>query len=79
MDVLALGEWIHGGDVRAALGELFAYESDGFDDACVLLSDWTRRRASPLVEVRLGDATLMIGAPSASQASADYCQPAAPR
>lgn len=70
LDVLALGEWIHGGDVRAALGEQLAYESDGFDDACVLLSDWTRRRASPLVEVRLGDATLMIGAPRPGRAAA---------
>jgi hypothetical protein len=63
LDVIALGEWIHGGDVRAALGEQLAYESDGFEDACVLLTTWTRRRASPLVEVRFGDAALMIGAP----------------
>jgi hypothetical protein len=46
LDVIALGEWLHGGDVRAALGESLAYASDGFDDACVLLGDWTRRRQS---------------------------------
>jgi uncharacterized protein (TIGR03083 family) len=70
LDVLALGEWMHGGDVRAALGVQLAYESAGFDDACVLLSDWTRRRAIPLVEVRLDDATLTIGAPRAGRATA---------
>lgn len=70
LDVLALGEWMHGGDVRAALGEQLAYESAGFDDACVLLSDWTRRRAIPLVAVRLDDATLTIGAPRAGRATA---------
>jgi uncharacterized protein (TIGR03083 family) len=70
LDVIALGEWIHGGDVRAALGEQLAYESAGFDDACVLLSDWTRRRAIPLVQVRLGDAALTIGAPMPGRATA---------
>ena len=40
---------MHGGDVREALGEPLAYESDGFEDACALLSDWTRRRKVPLV------------------------------
>ncbi|MGH3400350.1 MAG: maleylpyruvate isomerase family mycothiol-dependent enzyme [Streptosporangiaceae bacterium] len=53
LDVIALGEWLHGGDVRDALGEPLAYASDGFDDACALLGDWTRRRAVPLVEARL--------------------------
>ncbi len=63
LDVIALGEWLHGGDVRAALGEPLAYASDGFDDACVLLGDWTRRRAVPLVEVTLPGGTLRLGAP----------------
>lgn len=49
LDAIALGEWVHGGDVREALGEPLAYESDGFEDACALLSDWTRRRKVPLV------------------------------
>ena len=34
LDVIALGEWLHGGDIREALGEPLAYASDGFDDAC---------------------------------------------
>jgi uncharacterized protein (TIGR03083 family) len=63
LDPLALGEWLHGGDVRAALGEPLAYASDGFGDACVLLVDRARRRAVPLVEASLPDGTLQLGVP----------------
>lgn len=34
---LALGEWVHGGDVRSALGLPDAYASEGAEDALVLL------------------------------------------
>jgi uncharacterized protein (TIGR03083 family) len=61
LDPVALGEWIHGGDVRSALGEPLAYESDGFEDACALLAEWTRRRKVPLVEVALPGAALRLG------------------
>lgn len=61
LDVIALGEWLHGGDVRAALGEPMAYASEGYDDAVALLADWTRRRAIPLVEARMPDATVRLG------------------
>jgi hypothetical protein len=47
--------------VRAALGEPLAFASQGFEEACSLLRDWTRRRAIPLTEVRLPDATLVLG------------------
>jgi len=67
LDAVALGEWIHGGDVRGALGEPLAYESDGFEDACALLAEWTRRRKVPLVEVALPDAALRLGAPVAGR------------
>ena len=63
LDPIALGEWIHGGDVRGALGEPLAYESDGFEDACALLADWTRRQKVPLVEVALPGAALRLGVP----------------
>ena len=43
LDGIALGEWIHGGDIRDALGEPQAYASEGFDDACALLAE----RSSP--------------------------------
>jgi uncharacterized protein (TIGR03083 family) len=63
LDAIALGEWVHDGDVRSALGEPQAYESDGFEDACALLAEWTRRRKVPLVEVALPGAALRLGLP----------------
>jgi len=64
LDGIALGEWVHGGDVRAALGEPLAYASEGFYDACVLLAGRARREAVPLVEVSLPDRTLELGVPA---------------
>ena len=63
LDPIALGEWIHGGDVRGALDEPLAYESDGFEDACALLAEWTRRRKVPLTEVDLPGTALRLGVP----------------
>jgi uncharacterized protein (TIGR03083 family) len=63
LDAVALGEWVHGGDVRGALGEPLAYESAGFEDACALLAEWTRRLKIPLVEVALPAAALRLGVP----------------
>jgi hypothetical protein len=40
-----------------------AYESDGFEDACALLGDFTRLRRVPLVEVTLPGAALRLGVP----------------
>jgi uncharacterized protein (TIGR03083 family) len=62
LDGLALGEWVHGGDVRDALGEPAAYESDGVQDALVLLVDRSRRQAVPATLVRLPDQELRLGA-----------------
>jgi uncharacterized protein (TIGR03083 family) len=61
LDVIGLGEWLHGGDVRAALGEPLAYASDGFNDACILLATQARRSEAPLVEVTLPGRTLRLG------------------
>ncbi len=61
LDGLALGEWVHGGDVRDALGAPGAYGSDGFADACVLLADRARIRKAPLVQVTLPGASLSLG------------------
>ena len=63
LDAIALGEWIHGGDVRAALGEPLAYASAGFGDACALLEDWARVSSVPLTEVHLPGSILMLGVP----------------
>jgi uncharacterized protein (TIGR03083 family) len=62
LDGIALREWIHGGDVRDALGEPRAYASEGFDDACALLVERARRRAIPLVEVHIAGRRLVLGA-----------------
>jgi uncharacterized protein (TIGR03083 family) len=64
LDGIALGEWIHGGDVRDALGEPAAYASAGYDDACALLAERTRKLAIPLVEVQIDSARLILGAPA---------------
>src|SRR5579863_9155839 len=55
LDAIALGEWLHGGDVMDALGQPLAYASDGFGDACALLADFTRDEGVPLTEATLGD------------------------
>jgi uncharacterized protein (TIGR03083 family) len=62
LDGVALGEWVHGGDVRAALGEPAAYESDGLEDALVLLVERSRRLVVPATRVRLPDRELRLGA-----------------
>ncbi|WBP85084.1 maleylpyruvate isomerase family mycothiol-dependent enzyme [Kitasatospora cathayae] len=49
LDVIALGEWVHAGDVRDALGEPGAYEGLGLDDALALLATVSRERSTPRV------------------------------
>jgi uncharacterized protein (TIGR03083 family) len=63
-DGLALGEWVHGGDIREALEEPLAYESDGIDDALVLLVERSQARALPPTRVRLPDRELLLGVPA---------------
>jgi uncharacterized protein (TIGR03083 family) len=63
LDGVALGEWVHGGDVREALGEPLPYESEGVEDALVLLVERSRRQAVPPTRLRLGDRELRLGAP----------------
>jgi uncharacterized protein (TIGR03083 family) len=61
LDDLALGEWIHGGDVREALDEPRPYESEGVEDALLVLVDRSRRRDVPPTVVRLPDRELRLG------------------
>ncbi|MER5655019.1 MULTISPECIES: maleylpyruvate isomerase family mycothiol-dependent enzyme [unclassified Streptomyces] len=44
LDAVALGEWVHAGDVRDALGEPGAYEGAGLPHALTLLSRVSRDR-----------------------------------
>ena len=53
LDALALGEWVHGGDVRAALEQPRAWASEGLDDALVLLVARSVDRAVPPTAVTL--------------------------
>jgi len=52
LDALALGEWVHGGDVRDALGLPAAYASEGLADALVLLAERSRGK-TPGTDVTL--------------------------
>jgi uncharacterized protein (TIGR03083 family) len=55
LDTVALGEWVHAGDARDALGEPGAYGGNGVgvEEALVLLGVASRRRRTPVVRVRL--------------------------
>ncbi|HEY1641460.1 MAG TPA: maleylpyruvate isomerase family mycothiol-dependent enzyme [Streptosporangiaceae bacterium] len=63
LDAIALGEWVHGGDVREALGLPGAYASAGFTDAAALLAAYTRRCQVPLTEVTLTGVAVPDAAP----------------
>ncbi|MDH3707087.1 MAG: maleylpyruvate isomerase family mycothiol-dependent enzyme [Acidimicrobiia bacterium] len=60
-DGLALGEWVHGGDIRDALGEVDAYASAGVELALPLLMARSRERQGPAVAVSLADGELEFG------------------
>ncbi|MFE7166974.1 maleylpyruvate isomerase family mycothiol-dependent enzyme [Streptomyces sp. NPDC057616] len=44
LDMVALGEWVHGGDVRETFGEPGAYAGPGLQDALTLLVRITREK-----------------------------------
>ncbi|WP_338780384.1 maleylpyruvate isomerase family mycothiol-dependent enzyme [Streptomyces sp. DG1A-41] len=55
LDGLALGEWVHAGDVREAFGEPGAYGGAGLPDALALLARITRERGHVPVHADLDD------------------------
>jgi uncharacterized protein (TIGR03083 family) len=61
LDVIALGEWVHAGDVRDALGISPAYAVEGTDDALTLLTTCSRIRSTPLLAAHLADRDLILG------------------
>lgn len=61
LDGIGLGEWMHGGDIRAALGLAGAYESEGVELALELLIERSHMQSRPAVKVELGDRTLGFG------------------
>jgi len=70
LDGIALGEWVHGGDVRDAWGIADAYASAGIEGALRLTAERSRLRASyPATRVTLGDhepLDLGVGEPAAA-------------
>ncbi|MFI1198758.1 maleylpyruvate isomerase family mycothiol-dependent enzyme [Streptomyces sp. BHT-5-2] len=62
-DLAALGTWIHGGDVREALGMSDAYRSAGASEALESLAGCARVVATPRVHVTLDDRELVLGSP----------------
>ncbi len=61
LDVIALGEWVHAGDVREALGRPGAYESAGLVDAMALLVTASRVRETPRVHATTPFGRLAFG------------------
>jgi len=61
LDGIGLGEWMHGGDVRAALSAPRAYTSEGIDLALVLLVERSAARRAPRLDVTMGSVRLTFG------------------
>ncbi|GAA2086520.1 maleylpyruvate isomerase family mycothiol-dependent enzyme [Streptomyces albiaxialis] len=55
LDTVALGEWVHAGDVREAWGEPGAYAGETAGEALALLSLAARRKGTPLLHATLTD------------------------
>ncbi len=67
LDRVALGEWVHGGDVRGPLGARDAYTSAGLDIALDLFVRYSG--GLPSVQVRLPNRDLWIGPASNTPAT----------
>ncbi|GHB36498.1 hypothetical protein GCM10010377_29310 [Streptomyces viridiviolaceus] len=55
LDAVALGEWVHAGDVRVAFGEPGAYAGRGLPEALALLAAVTRARGHVPLHADLDD------------------------
>ncbi|MGC3000018.1 maleylpyruvate isomerase family mycothiol-dependent enzyme [Streptomyces sp. G35A] len=74
LDGVALGEWVHAGDVRDALGEPGAYAGAGLPHALALLAQVTYRRGHLPLHADLDDADepLRLGDASGERPPARY-------
>lgn len=79
LDGVALGEWVHGGDVREALGEPGAYGGAGLPYALLLLGRTARRKKHLALHADLDDQDepLLLGTPSGDGPPARYLGAAA--
>ncbi|WP_250399689.1 maleylpyruvate isomerase family mycothiol-dependent enzyme [Streptomyces cellostaticus] len=74
LDVIALGEWVHAGDVREVLGEPGAYAGAGLPDALALLAYVTREKGHLPLHADLDDTDepLRLGAVAGDGPPARY-------
>ncbi|MGV9418395.1 maleylpyruvate isomerase family mycothiol-dependent enzyme [Streptomyces sp. NPDC003674] len=74
LDMVALGEWVHAGDVREVLGEPGAYAGAGLPDALALLARVTRDKEHLSLHADLDDMDepLRLGAVAADAPPARY-------
>lgn len=63
LDAIGLGEWVHGGDVREALGVPGAYASAGVDLALDLFVERSNRDGRPVLDVDVDGRRLRFGPP----------------
>ncbi|PWI16357.1 hypothetical protein DI272_20925 [Streptomyces sp. Act143] len=79
LDMVALGEWVHGGDVRDVLGEPGAYAGPGLPHALRLLAGITRYKGTLPLHADLDDVDepLTLGAASGERTPARYIGDAA--
>ncbi|MGW1889924.1 maleylpyruvate isomerase family mycothiol-dependent enzyme [Streptomyces sp. NPDC002004] len=78
LDAVALGEWVHAGDVREAFGEPGAYGGEGLEHALTLLARTSRVKEHLSVHADLDDVDepLLLGVPSGERPPARYLGPA---
>ncbi|MFJ8083445.1 maleylpyruvate isomerase family mycothiol-dependent enzyme [Streptomyces sp. NPDC096205] len=74
LDMVALGEWVHAGDVREAFGEPGAYAGPGLPHALALLAWLTRAKGHVPLHADLDDADepLRLGEASGERTPARY-------
>ncbi|MFF1923544.1 maleylpyruvate isomerase family mycothiol-dependent enzyme [Streptomyces sp. NPDC058221] len=74
LDAVALGEWVHAGDVREAWGIEGAYRGAGLTHALGLLGPFSRRKKPPLLLAQLEDGgdELVLGVEQDGRAPARY-------
>ncbi|MEU6143078.1 maleylpyruvate isomerase family mycothiol-dependent enzyme [Streptomyces sp. NPDC047081] len=79
LDMVALGEWVHAGDVRDVWGEPGAYAGAGLPDALTLLARVTREKAHVPLHADLDDVDepLRLGDPVAGRTPARFIGEAA--
>ncbi|WP_327717809.1 maleylpyruvate isomerase family mycothiol-dependent enzyme [Streptomyces sp. NBC_00490] len=79
LDLVAVGEWVHGGDVRDVLGEPGAYAGPGLPHALALLTRITREQGRLPLHADLDDVDepLTLGAVSGERTPARFIGDAA--